>query len=519
MSRQMSAAAAAAAVLLSATAAQAAGSCSLAALKGAAPGAVLESAREVAAPIPYCRIDGHVITTNPGPNKVGFMVALPRSGWNGRYFFNSVGGSVGFIQEPAADLLTEGFAIATTDAGHRSTSMLDWSGIKDPAQAFDMAGRSIHVSAQATQGLAKAFYKTDRMYRYVQGCSGGGTRVLNEARRWPDDFDGFIAEAPGIFPGEILQFAWIDQYIIKNPQSWISPAKVALIEAKVNRDCHAIDGVVPDAASCRFDPASLRCPAGDGPDCLTDAQIGLVQRIIGGARSPKGQIHPGLPITNATGWIGFHTGTKPPPWSETDMGAGGPAGHVISHSYMRAFFGDQFNYVADFDFGRQKDVDAYIAADAKAYMSQQDFDLSAMAAKGKKLIMWHGVSDPGISFREAMRYFEGARAKVGAERFDKLARLYGPPGVLHCGGGTGPVDMGARTRAKMVDWVEHGVEPGALVATRTVQPGGQTRQFLVCPYPMVAVFAGASETTQDPTAALMSGKLAYNASNWSCRAP
>ena len=519
MIRFILAAGCAAVALSGAASAQAAGVCTAAAFTAAFPAAVVESARQVDAPIPYCRVDGHVITTNPGPNKVGFMVALPNKGWNGRYFFNSVGGSVGFIQDPAADLLTEGYAIATTDAGHRSTNMLDWSGIKIPAQALDMAGRSIHASAQATQAMTRAYYGTRKLYSYVQGCSGGGTRVLNEARRYPDDFDGYIAEAPGISPAEIMQFAWVDQYIVQHPDSWIPPAKVAMIEAKVNKDCGAMDGVVADSRACKLDPAALRCAAGDQPDCLTEAQVALAQRIIGGARSPKGPLHPGLPITNTTSWISFYTGMNPPAaWSETQMGAT-PAGHIISHSYMRAYLGDHFNYVTDFDFNRQADVDAYMAADARAYMSQQDYDLSGLLARGKKLMFWHGMSDPGISIKSTIAYYEGVRAKVGAAAFDKAVRFYPAPGVLHCGGGTGPTDMGARTRARMVAWVEQGLEPGPFVATRTMIPSGQPRQFLICPYPMGAVSTAAAKPEDAAAVALGAGQPGYNASNWMCKAP
>jgi feruloyl esterase len=89
--------------------------------------------------------------------------------------------------------------------------------------------------------------------------------------------------------------------------------------------------------------------------------------------------------------------------------------------------------------------------------------------------------------------------------------------VLHCGGGNGPIDMGERTRAKMIEWVEHGVAPGALVATRPGETG--VRQFLICPYPDVAVFNGAPSSNSDPMAGYMFSDPAFNAGNWSCRPP
>ncbi len=49
------------------------------------------SAEAFATPVPYCRVDGYVTTTNPGPNRVRFMMALPDS-FSGRYLFTAQGG-------------------------------------------------------------------------------------------------------------------------------------------------------------------------------------------------------------------------------------------------------------------------------------------------------------------------------------------------------------------------------------------------------------------------------------------
>src|SRR5690606_40694736 len=67
------------------------------------------SATVIEHPVRYCSIEGYVTTQNPGPNKVGFLLALPETGWNGRFFFNSVGGSAGFLQTPPAQRLVAGF--------------------------------------------------------------------------------------------------------------------------------------------------------------------------------------------------------------------------------------------------------------------------------------------------------------------------------------------------------------------------------------------------------------------------
>ena len=473
------------------------------------------SATPVGNPILYCNIEGYVITQNPGPNHVGFLLSLPEQGWNGRFYFNSVGGSVGFLQAPNAQLLVDGFAVATTDAGHRSRSMLDWSDLKYPAKALDIAYRSMHVSAVATQAIAKSFYGVNSMYRYVAGCSGGGQRALSTARLYPEDYDGFIVGAPGINAGNILAFASATQFIEKNPDAWIPPAKLMLIEQKVNRACGAVSGVVSNSLACKFDAATIQCAGADAPDCLTAKQVQTAQLIARGPRSPKGQIYPGAPYTNASGWIGVFTGMIPPPWSDTDLSKA-PGGYVISHSFMRAYFGAQYDFVKQFDFNNQKDVDTYLAADQKAQMGQSDADLSALEKAGRKIIFWHGMSDPAIAYADTIRYYETLRRTLpGNGRVEKFARLFAVPGVLHCGGGSGPTDMDARALDKMTAWVEKGIAPEAIVANRTVEPGGRVRQFLICSYPKVARFKPQTSATGDPMAALFGG-AELDANNWVC---
>jgi len=490
-------------------------SCSVPAMQAvSAADTTIVSATLVPSPVSHCNVEGYVTTQNPGPNKVGFLLGLPEQGWNGRFFFNSVGGSAGFLQTPAAALIADGYAVATTDGGHRSTSILDWGDLSDPAKALDLARRSMHVSAVAGQTLTKAYYGKDKVYRYVQGCSGGGQRTLSTARYYPEDYDGFIVEAPGINASNILAFANATQHMVKHPEGWIPPAKVMLIEQQVKGACGAVDGVVPNSLACDFDAEALQCKGADQPDCLTAAQVKTAQLIAQGPRNKNGQIYPGAPYTDASGWIGFFTGMTPPPWSETDLGKA-PGGYIISHSFMRGYFGKDYNFVEQFDFNKQADVDAYLAADRKAQMGQKDADLSGVEKAGGKVIFWHGMSDHGIVYEDMLRYFSELKKTLPeAGRTEKFTRMFAAPGVLHCGGGSGPTDMGARALDKMVAWVEQGIAPEAIVAHRTVERA-KVREYLICAHPKVAVYKPLAVPKGDPMAPLR-GNPAHDANNWQC---
>lgn len=78
----------------------------------------------------HCRVDG-VLESRIGVNKaqygIGFAIALPAD-WNGRFLFQGGGGLNGAVQTPLgaqvsgdAPALARGFAIVSTDSGHKGS--------------------------------------------------------------------------------------------------------------------------------------------------------------------------------------------------------------------------------------------------------------------------------------------------------------------------------------------------------------------------------------------------------------
>lgn len=168
-------------------------------------------------PVPYCRIDGYVTTVDPGPNQVNFVLALPGE-HNGRYYFQGLGGTAGYVPEPPTDLLTEGYAFVGTDTGNQSGGA-DASFMADPAKALDHHHRGGHVVAVVTQELTRKYYDTDRLYRYHSGCSGGGRMGYTSAALHPDDFDGILAGAgPRDTGGLIMHFGRVGQHLRAHPE-------------------------------------------------------------------------------------------------------------------------------------------------------------------------------------------------------------------------------------------------------------------------------------------------------------
>ena len=129
--------------------------------------------------------------------------------------------------------------------------------------------------------------------------------------------------------------------------------------------------------------------------------------------------------------------------------------------------------------------------------------------------MYHGWADPLIPPQSSINYFN-ALAKITARnggialRFNRwtsgratatklaatqrYARLFMVPGMYHCSGGPGPNVFDALT--PLVQWVEQGVAPETIVATKFVADTPPAVQMTrpLCVYPKVAKYKGSGDT-------------------------
>lgn len=144
-------------------------------------------------------------------------------------------------------------------------------------------------------------------------------------------------------------------------------------------------------------------------------------------------------------------------------------------------------------------------------VAAEDPDLSRFAARGGKVLQYHGWHDMSLPARNSIRYYEEvARTHGGLERIGGLYRLFLGTGVDHCGGGDGPNAIGdafgppAAARDAEHDvmealaaWIEPGRAPERIVATRYGEDEAITAQRPWCAYPNIAVWDGKG----DPKAA------------------
>ena len=447
----------------------------------------------------FCRVQGVLHPT--ADSHIAFEVWLPAETWDGRFQGVGNGGFAGAIPYSGlAAALRSGQAAAASDTGHSAGGTdAKWAD-GHPEKVVDFGWRAVHLTAMAGQALAKAFYGTAPRNSYFISCSNGGRQALMEAQRFPGDYDGIVAGAPAYnWTGLFTDFIWNAQWLAK-PGGAIPAAKASALASAVLAKCDKIDGLADgllgDPRRCHFDPAVLRCTAGETISCLTDPQIATLRAIYRGPRTPDGK-----PI-----YFGFLPGgeTAPgaPNWDLWIFGLapGASAQNAFGGNFYKYMVGAPAGWTpAAFDFGR--DYRRLVAKTAGTF-NATDPDLSRFAARGGKLILFHGWSDAGIPAQGTVAYRDAVVRKMGAKRSQEFMRLFMVPGMHHCGGGIGPSDFGqggpdpdnhdpaSNLAAALQAWVEQGRAPQQIVARQAPAPGKPPpetiRTGLICAYPRQA---------------------------------
>ncbi|MDT8397962.1 MAG: tannase/feruloyl esterase family alpha/beta hydrolase [Pseudomonadales bacterium] len=460
------------------------------------PGLLRISARPIAAEgtVPaHCRVDGML---DP---EIVFQVNLPAS-WNGRFYMVGNGGHAGQQPDDPGQVanrnaaLARHFVMATTDTGHNAAEEPGASFVlSNPQKAIDYAYRGVHLTAVSAKEIARHYYGQPAAYSYWNSCSNGGRQGLLEAQRYPDDFDGIVANAPWVDQtGFTVAALWNQRALADVP---ISAGKLALLAKVVMQKCDIsdglADGLIDDPRQCRIDVARdvPSCPAGSDTDsCLTAAQAEAVQHIYNGPHDSQGrQLFPGFMPGSEQPVPGFN-GVVASSWTNLIVAASATAKSAdfnLAENTMRYLVFQPprpaYDY-RDFDFDRDPELLDYWGRLADA----TDTDLSAFRARGGKLILTHGWSDTILQPLMTVNYYEQA-VVANSPDATGFMRLFMVPGMTHCAGGLGP-DQNDAVSA-VIDWVETGQAPELLVAKKIVN-GTTTRSRPLCPYPQVARYQG-----------------------------
>jgi poly(3-hydroxybutyrate) depolymerase len=460
----------------------------------------------------HCLVEG---TINPrtGVNGqafgVGFQLRLPDR-WNGRFLFQGGGGLDGVLGEAigaipvagalAPPALNRGYAVASTDSGHRGRDNADASFGVDQQARLDFAYAAVGEVSQEARALIAARHGRAPERAYFMGCSNGGRAAMMAAQRYPTEFDGIVAGAPAfrLTRAAIAQLWDSRAFLAAAPRdaearpilaAALSDADLRLLAQAVLQRCDAADGLadgmVNAMAACRFDPASLRCTGAKTETCLAAPQVEALQRVFGGAQDGQGRaLYAGWPWDAgiaAPGWRAWKLGNSPGFQANAlNMTLGPPAlGLVFSTPPMPGL--DPLAY----DFDRDPPRTAPMAA----LNDPTGTFHSSFVAHGGRLLVLHGNSDPVFSALDLVAYWqELTRDNGGAAALAEWARLFLVPGMTHCGGGPALDDVDPLQAIEA--WVERGEAPDRLLARGAAFPG---RSRPLCPWPAEAHYRAGSD--------------------------
>ncbi|WP_294324379.1 tannase/feruloyl esterase family alpha/beta hydrolase [uncultured Sphingomonas sp.] len=435
-----------------------------------------------------CRVTG-VLRPVAG-SRIGYHLWLPpHAGWSGRMVMLGNGGYSSRLPLAAmTEQLARGAAVVATDTGHDGDDP-DFARGR-PQAIVDWGWRAVHLSAVVANRLATRYYGRVPRYRYFNGCSTGGHQALMEAQRFPGDFDGIVAGAPGAARVR-LNAAFLWQYLANHSagddsRPILGQRELTLLQRGALAACRADngatagglagDGWLNDPVACRFDPGILACASGRTGPCLSPEQLAAARRMYRGAVDPRSGArvtNPWLPGSEA-GWTAYLS----------DGGRQQPA----RTSFWRVWaFADPAWSWWRFDFGRDLDR---IRRTLSPKIDAVDPNLARFRASGGKLLHYHGLADPVVSPFDSIQYHSAVAARMPTADW---YRLFLAPGMGHCGGGPGFSRFDPQQAIEA--WVERGRAPDRLLA-RPADPMVDTTRPL-CPHPTRAVHIGGDPARAD----------------------
>lgn len=237
-----------------------------------------------------------------------------------------------------------GMAVISSDAGHSSAQNPTFG--VDPQARLDYGYQAVGALTPMAESLVEAGYGRGPDYSYMTGGSNGGRHTMVGASRYADEYDGFLAVAPGFnLPQVAVAQVW-------GAQQWATVADGTDLKTALTQDerqvvadallsrCDRLDGLqdgmVQASERCqkvfRFERDVPTCDAERDGTCLTAEQKDVVAKVFSGAETSTGEsfyssfpYDPGLtqagwgnwkfdaPLTRDSSAYGYIFGTPPMP--------------------------------------------------------------------------------------------------------------------------------------------------------------------------------------------------------------
>lgn len=421
------------------------------------------------------------------------VLALPLSGWNGRFLGTGNGGSAGSIVRSSVDGGTaRGFATANTDLGSEPNSD---ELCNKPERWKDFGYRATHLMTVVSKQIIKAFYGEEAKYSYFLGSSTGGQQGVMESQRYPEDYNGIVAFSPAYNRVNLHNsFIWYLN-VMTSPKSAFTKDQIKIVNDRI------IELYAEKSGSAKGDrflsyPGKVEFNPDDSEKILDGLE--LTQEQISAFK--KIHLMPVSPITNKQIFTPEPIGCEEA---------------ILSIPFIRTWFEKTLNFPMYWVFGKNYDSSEYdfhkdylrLRDALSAYCDATDYDLSAYKACGGKFILITGSVDSLIPYTDGKNYYESVIKKMGGlENTTDFFRYFHVPGLGHGFGGSGLQEIGNLLAmasmnyereydalSAMIAWVEEGIAPEVLYPAAFVD-GDMKKEvdFVrpVYPYPYETEYIG-----------------------------
>lgn len=450
---------------------------------------------------------------------IGFEMRLPVD-WAGRFLYQANGGLDGAVTPALGNItggqldngIQMGFAVLSSDAGH-SGAQNPLFGI-DPQARLDYGYQAVGTLTPMAKSLIEAAYGRQPDRSYIAGTSNGGRHTMVAASRYADQYDGFLAVAPGFnLPKAAVAQLWGAQQWTKvattkeNLETALPTTERQVLAQAILDRCDGldrlVDGMVQDSERCQkfFDVERdvPTCVAGRDGTCLTEEQKLVVKDVFAGARTSSGEeIYSSFPFDPGvvqSGWANWKFSSSVGPRDPVAVG------FIFSTppedpSMLENTLDFALNFDVDTRSGVIYESNELYTESAMEFMTPPNpTKLDTLRNSGAKMIVAHGASDGVFSPDDTARWYEELDTNY-QNQAEEFARYFEIPGMGHSRGG--PATDQFDGLGALINWVEYGEAPDRITATARGEgnPGGVNpdvpsswapdRSRPLCVYPLVA---------------------------------
>jgi hypothetical protein len=329
-------------------------------------------------------------------------------------------------------------------------------------------------------------------HSYFVGYSDGGRAAIQEAQRYPRDYDGIVAGAPAVIITYAMEsFVWAAEHMLDaNAQPIFDTTAITTLHNAALAACDptdgATDGQISDPRLCQWDPGAIQCSATVTTNCLSTTQVAVARAMYQGPKTADGQYL----------WPGGESRGSELAWPSFAAAGVSLAGSFTKYELFAKDRPASYTW-RDFMFDRRT-WDA-MAPMSKVYNSNNfdQPDLSDFQRSGGKLIVWQSWADEAAGAYSNLDWYAQVQDEAGGlARTQRFARVFMLPGGSH-GQTAAGIPYSMAVLPSLIAWVESGQAPEKLDAIARDSAGNVTRSYPVYAYPVRAQYTGAGSINDE----------------------